>query len=69
MVEIGSLNFSVTFYFSGSMYSEQEQKHKNEIKAVFKEFCESTSLHGYSYLFIGKGPLYIWIPGSEGGAN
>ena len=27
---------------------------KAETKNVFKEFCESTSLHGYSYLFIGN---------------
>ena len=27
---------------------------KAETKNVFKDFCESTSLHGYSYLFIGN---------------
>ena len=43
------------------MYPEHNKKQKNEVKAVFKDFCESTSLHGYSYLFLGKGPLYIRI--------
>ena len=27
---------------------------KAETKNVFKDFCESTSLHGYNYLFIGN---------------
>ena len=42
------------------MYSGKGPKKKNgkvEIKRVFKEFCESISLHGYGYLFIGKDNL------------
>mgnify|MGYP001375651629 CR=1 FL=1 len=37
------------------MYPKQQFKmEKAETKNVFKDFCESTSLHGYSYLFIGN---------------
>ena len=36
-------------------YPKQQFKmEKAETKNVFKDFCESTSLHGYSYLFIGN---------------
>ena len=30
---------------------------------IFKEYCESTSLHGYSYLYIAKSKLAksIWV--------
>ena len=37
------------------LYPKQQFKmEKAETKNVFKDFCESTSLHGYSYLFIGN---------------
>ena len=37
------------------MYPKQQFKmEKAETKNVFKDFCESTSLHGYNYLFIGN---------------
>ena len=38
-------------------------KSKAEIAKVFKDFCESTSLHGYSYLYIASSICMkiIWI--------
>ena len=30
------------------------EKAETKDENVFKDFCESTSLHGYSYLFIGN---------------
>ena len=39
------------------MYSSKPgkgQKRPNETAKVFKEFCESTSLHGYPYLYIAN---------------
>ena len=60
---MGTFNTSVKFQNWANMYAkhEKEEKQKNETQEVFKEFCESTSLHGYSYLFIGKGSLHICI--------
>ena len=38
-------------------------KSKAEIAKVFKDFCESTSLHGYTYLYIASSICMkiIWI--------
>ena len=38
-------------------------KSKAQPAKVFKDFCESTSLHGYSYLYIATSTLMkiIWI--------
>ena len=50
-----------------SKKKQKKMKLKLESKAqpakVFKDFCESTSLHGYSYLYIATSTLMkiIWI--------
>ena len=46
---------TIQIQFTIDMYPKQQFKmEKAETKNVFKDFCESTSLHGYSYLFIGN---------------
>ena len=47
--------YSATVYYRSTLYPKQQFKmEKAETKNVFKDFCDSTSLHGYSYLFIGN---------------
>ena len=46
---------TIQIQFTIDMYPKQQfEMEKAETKNVFKDFCESTSLHGYSYLFIGN---------------
>ena len=35
----------------------------HKMKKQFKEFCQSTTLHGYSYLYITEQTNYKWIWG------
>ena len=53
----GRLHYFLTIQLQSTigLYPKQQFKmEKAETKNVFKDFCESTSLHGYSYLFIGN---------------
>ena len=49
----------------GSEKSQKKAKifSKTQTAKVFKEFCESTSLHGYPYLFIANSIILriIWV--------
>ena len=59
-------SFKVLSFLQGKTNNPEKklkQISKNQTAKIFKDFCQSTSLHGYSYLYIGESKILklFWI--------